>query len=143
MKILWNIVLVVLAFMAGACVMMPIEAINGIFYPLPEGTKVGTPEFVKFVAGLPTQAFILVWLSHFSGPLLATFVASRFAAYRSLIPAYVVGFLYLLAGITNLILVGHTPLFALIDLALYPLATAIGIYVGRQKPAPAIAANTP
>lgn len=143
MKILWNIVLVFLAFIAGSLIMMPIEGIGYVLYPLPEGVEPGANDaFRKHVAGLPLTAFAIVWLSHFFGPLVATFIAARFAAYRSLIPACVVGVLYLAAGITNLILIGHTGAFAIVDLALYPIAFLLGVWLGKQKPAPAIAANT-
>lgn len=144
MKILWNVVLVVLALAAGMCVMMPIEGISFALHPMPKGVEVGPNEaFRNYVAGLPMLAFVLVWLSHFCGPLLAIFIATKFAAYRSLIPACVVGVLYLAAGIMNLITIGHTGAFAFVDLALYPMAFLLGTWLGKQRPAPAIAANTP
>jgi hypothetical protein len=144
MKILWNIALVILAFIAGSLIMMPIEGISYALHPMPEGVKPGANEaFKQYVAGLPITAFILVWLSHFFGPLVAVFIAARFAAYRSLIPACVVGALYFAAGITNLLMIGHTGAFAVVDLLLYPTAFLLGTWLGKQKPAPAIAANTP
>lgn len=146
MKIFWNIVLVVVALAAGMCVMMPIEHVNNTIYPLPDGVTLENREaFAKHVASLPVTAYFLVWLSHFSGPLVASFLAARFSAYRSLIPAYVVGFFYLLAGIAVSVMLGASLLFVVVDLPLYPLATALGVWLGKQKPdsASAIAANTP
>lgn len=144
MKILWNIVLVVLALAAGMCVMMPIEGLSFALHPMPEGVEAGpNEEFRKYVAGLPLLAFVLVWLSHFCGPLLAIFLATKFAAYRSLIPAVTVGLVYLAAGVANLVMIGHTGAFAAVDLLLYPTAFVIGTWLGKQRPAPAIDASTP
>jgi hypothetical protein len=143
-KILWNILLVVLALAAGMCVMMPIEHVNNTMYPLPPGvSRDDMAAIAKHVATMPAKAFILVWISHFSGPLVASFLAARFSAYRSLIPAYIVGCFYLIAGIAVAIMLGASLFFVAVDLPLYPLATALGIWLGKQKPEPVIAANTP
>lgn len=141
MKILWNVLLVVLALFCGALVMMPIEAINNRIYPLPEGLSTQDMEGMrKHIATLPTSAFILVWVSHFTGPLVATFLAARFAAYRSLIPASVIGVFYLITGVMVSLMLGATLFFVVIDWPLYPLATLLGITLGRQRGAPAVTA---
>lgn len=144
MKIAWNIFWTIACWFIASVVMIAFLFISIYLYPMPDGvTFENKPAFREYVAGLPPMAYVIVFFSHFIGPLVGIFLAARFSTYRSVIPAIVVGCLFLLGGYFNSRDLEFSARTTAIDLALYPLATVLGIYFGRQKPAPVIAAGTP
>lgn len=144
MKIVWNIFWTIACWFIACVVMILFLFVSLYLYPMPDGvTMEDKPAFRAYVARLPVTAYLLVFLGHFMGPLVGVFLAARYAAYRSLIPALIVGGLFLIAGYFNSRDLEFSTLTTAIDMALYPLATALGIYLGKQKLTPAIAANTP
>ncbi len=144
MKILWNIVLTILCAILASIIMMAFLPICTAIYPMPEGVKPEDQEkFNAYVATLPAPAHALVLFSHFIGPFVGCLLAARFAAYRSAIPAIVIGALFLIGGILNWKMLQLGPIFAALDFPLYPIAAALAIWLARPKPAPFIAASTP
>lgn len=134
MKIVWNIVLTFVCSTLGGIVMMALAFGCMYLYPMPPGLALDDKEgFAKYVSTLPVSAFVLVLVSHFIGPFIGATLATRFAAYRSIIPAVVIGGLYLLGGILNLRDIKPPLWFAIADLPLYPLAAWLGILLGKQK----------
>lgn len=145
MKIFWTVMLTFACIFVGMLVLGVFLPLCFALYPMPEGVTPEKPEeFKAYIATLPPPAFILVLVSHFCGPLAATFLVTRFAPLRTAIPAMLIGALFLFAGVMNLKSVGGPIWFAVTDVALYPLATILGIWLGwRKPPVPVMSANTP
>jgi hypothetical protein len=133
-KILWNIGLTIACYVIAAMLMMAFLFLNLAIFPMPDGVKMEDQEnFNKYVASLPPTAHAVVLFSHFIGPFVGCLLAARFAAYRSVIPAVIIGVLFLVGGIANWKMLQLSPLFALLDFPLYPLAAYLGIWLGRPS----------
>jgi hypothetical protein len=133
-KILWNIVLTMVCAIIVSAIMMAFLPICTALYPMPSGVTPNDQEkFNAYVAGLPPAAHALVLFSHFIGPFIGCLLAARFAAYRSIIPAVIIGVLFLAGGIANWVMLGLGPMFALLEFPLYPMAAYLGIWLGRPK----------
>lgn len=144
MKIAWNVFWTIACWFIASAVMIAFLFISIYLYPMPKGvTFEDKPAFRQYVAGLPPMAYAIVFFSHFIGPLVGIYLAARFAAFRSLIPALIVGCLFALGGFFNSRDLEFSAMTTAIDMSLYPLATVLGIYFGRQNSAPAIAASIP
>lgn len=113
-----RVFLAVLAgFVAGSIVNMCLIMVSGKVIPPPAGADVTTMEGLK--AALPlfeARHFLFPFLAHALGTLVGAFVAALLAPERSVVPAYVVGGLFLLGGIANVIMLPAPMWFSAVDL---------------------------
>lgn len=108
---------VVLGFLAGSAVNMGLILISGKVIPPPAGADVTTMEGLKASLHLfEARHFIFPFLAHALGTLVGACVAGILAPGRSVVPAYVVGGLFLLGGIANVVMLPAPAWFSAVDL---------------------------
>ena len=98
--ILRNILAIIAGAVIGSVVNMGLIMISGSIIPLPEGADLTTPEGLK--AAIPLfepKHFIMPFLAHSLGTLVAALIATLIAASHKMIIAMILGFLFLLGGI--------------------------------------------
>jgi hypothetical protein len=123
--ILKNILAVIAGFVAGSIVNMGLIMISSSIIPPPIGVDVTTTEGLK--AALPLfepKHFLFPFLAHALGTLVGAFVAAKIAATQKFMMALIIGGLFLLGGIANIILLPSPLWFTVVDLGLAYLPMA-------------------
>lgn len=138
--VLRQLLAVVIGLVAGSAVNMGLILAGGRLIPPPPGSDVSTME--GLAAALPLfepQHFLAPWLAHALGTLVGALVAGLLAAGRSAIPAYMVGALFLCAGIANVFLLPGPMWFNAVDVLLAYLPMAwLGQRLVTRRRAPAV-----
>jgi hypothetical protein len=122
-----------LALLTSGILVMAIQAISSILYPLPEGIDTTDLEALKkHISTLPAGAFALVLLSYLVGTTAGSWAGVRSNAARSAVPAWILAGLNLLAGVANMVMIPHPPLFMAACVAVFPISGYLGIRLGRR-----------
>jgi len=110
------------------------EMITHHYYPFPPGADMKDIATIKrFVATLPSTAFVLVLAGWFVGTLLGTYLAAKIG--RSRVPAYVVGALLLCGGIFNTIMIPQPVWFSAIGFVIFIVVPFAGIALAKPAAA--------
>ncbi|MBK9228149.1 MAG: hypothetical protein IPL67_14145 [Ignavibacteria bacterium] len=132
----------ILAFVAGALlgsvVNMIIIMLSGLVIPPPSGADVTTAEGLKASMHLfQPRHFIMPFLAHALGTFVGAFIAASIAATHKMKLALGIGVLFLIGGITNVLMLPSPLLFSVIDLALayIPMAYIGGMLAVRRAAA--------
>lgn len=123
--VLRNILSVVAGLIAGSIVNMGIIIISGSIIPPPEGVDVSSMESIKNNMHLyEPRHFIMPFLAHALGTLFGALVATLIAATHKMKFALLIGLLFLIGGIINIISLPSPLWFTILDLALayFPMA---------------------
>ncbi len=124
-KFLRIVASVLLGLLIGSAVNMGLIMIGGKIIPPPAGADVTTMEGLKASMHLfEAKHFVFPFLAHAVGTFVGAFIAGLLAPNRSIVPAYVVGGLFLLGGITNVILLPAPVWFSALDLLVAYLPAA-------------------
>ena len=116
---------VLLGLIVGSIVNMALITVSGKVIAPPAGADVTTMEGLRASLHLfEPRHFVFPFLAHAVGTLVGAFVAAMLAPQRSMVPAYVVGGLFLLGGIANVILLPAPLWFGLVDLVFAYLPAA-------------------
>lgn len=137
MHILRILLAIVLGFLVGSAVNMGLIAAGGSLVPPPPGADLATMEGLR--AAMPAfeaRHFAFPFLAHALGTLVGAMLASLAAPRASRVPAAVVGGLFLLGGIANVILLPAPLWFCVLDLTLayLPMAWLGHAIAGRLRP---------
>ena len=125
MQIVKKTLAVILGLVIGSVFIGLVEKVNSTMYPLPEGVDTSNMEaFKAFVASLPQQAFILIFIGHICGALVGGLVAWLIVR-STIIPSMIVGALFTVAGLFNLFTISH-PWWMWTEVALYMPAAYLG-----------------
>jgi hypothetical protein len=104
---------------------MGLIMVSGVVIPPPPGADVTTMEGLKASLHLfEPRHFVFPFLAHALGTLVGAFVAGLLAPGRSVVPAFVVGGLFQLAGIANVMMLPAPAWFNATDLVLAYLPAA-------------------
>ena len=135
-KLLRMLLAVVVGFVLGSVVNMALITVSGKVIPPPAGADVTTMEGLKASLHLfEARHFIFPFLAHALGTLLGALVACWLAPGKSHVPAYIVGGLFLLGGITSSFMLPAPAWFVAADLLLAYLPTAwIGQALAKRIP---------
>lgn len=115
--ILKNGVAILAGAILGSMVNMAIILISGSIIPPPPGADNTTMEGLKASMHLfQPQHFIFPFLAHALGTLAGAFIAVKIAASHKLVIALVVSTLFLIGGITNVILLPSPVWFSVLDI---------------------------
>ncbi|MGI9470639.1 MAG: hypothetical protein ACR2NZ_03835, partial [Rubripirellula sp.] len=122
-----------LGLLAGFVVVALVEGISSLIYSRPADLDFGDREAVRvFVSTLPAGAFLILLAAHVLGAFTAALTSVIIVGRRWIVGPLLLGFLLLIAGIVNLILIPHPAWFALGDIMVYlPSAIAGGIIGGK------------
>jgi len=124
-KLLRTVLAVILGFVAGSAVNMGLITLGPVLIPPPPGADVTTMEGLKSSLHLfEPRHFVFPFLAHALGTFVGAFVAAAIAPGKSVIPAYVVGGLFLLGGVANVVLLPAPVWFSAADLLLAYLPAA-------------------
>jgi hypothetical protein len=116
---------VVAGLLLGSLVNMALVMVSGKIIPPPAGADVTTIEGLTASLHLfEPKHFVFPFLAHALGTLVGALVAGLLAPGRSSVPAFVVGGLFLLGGITNAFLLPAPAWFIAVDLLLAYLPAA-------------------
>lgn len=116
---------VVAGLLFGSLVNMALVMLSGKVIPPPAGADVTTIEGLTASLHLfEPKHFVFPFLAHALGTLVGALVAGLLAPGRSRVPAFVVGGLFLLGGITNAFLLPAPAWFIAVDLLLAYLPAA-------------------
>ena len=119
-----NILAVIAGLIIGNVAIMGLHYLGMEFYPLPEGTNMNDMKAIAEYMGIaPTGALLFVVLAHIGGTFIAGISTGLIA--NNLIPTYIVGGFFTLAGIYNLAVLPH-PIWFNIEAILYLPAAYLG-----------------
>ncbi len=123
--ILRNILAVIAGAILGGVVNMGIITVSGSIIPPPEGADISTTEGLKESIHLfkPIN-YLMLFLAHALGTLVGTFLAAKIAASHKMTFALVIGFFFLIGGISMVFMVPSPTWFNFLDLiiAYIPMA---------------------
>lgn len=119
MVLLRNILSVLVGLVVGSLVNMSLISISGSIIPPPADVDVTTMEGLLATMHLfEPKHFLMPFLAHALGTLVGAFFAVLIAASHKAIFAYVIGGLFLIGGIMNVILLPSPLWFTVVDLGL-------------------------
>lgn len=133
-NLLRNILAVIAGAVIGSIVNMALVNAGPMVIPPPEGADITTMEGLKASIHLfQAKHFVFPWLAHALGTLVGAFLAAKIAGTHHKTFAYVIGGLFLVGGIANIILLPSPLYFTLVDLLLAyaPMAWLGGKLSGR------------
>ena len=131
-----RLVLAVLAgLVVGSVVNMALIMVSGSLIPPPPGANVTTIEGLKASLHLfEPRHFLFPFLAHSLGTFFGAWVAALLTPGRTRGPAYVVGLIFLLGGIANVILLPAPAWFCVLDvLAAYLPAAWLGHRLASRR----------
>jgi len=123
--ILKNILAVLGGLIIGSFVNMFFVNIGPMVFSPPEGADVTSFEGLKATIHLfEAKHFIFPFLAHAIGTLVGAFIAARFGATRKFTLAMIVGSLFFVGGLMNVIMLNGPMWFNVLDLvgAYFPMA---------------------
>lgn len=114
-----NTLFVIAGIVVAAIVNMSLISISGSIIPPPNGVDVTTLEGLKANIHLfEPKHFLMPFLAHALGTFAGAFVAAKFAVDHHLRCALVVGVVFLLGGIGNIMMLPSPIWFTILDLGL-------------------------
>jgi hypothetical protein len=100
----------VVGLVIGGATNMSIVLAGSRLVPPPAGVDVNDPESINAHLGeYPPIQFAVPFLAHALGTLVGAMVATLVAAGRRTIPAFIVGAMFLLGGISMVVMLPNTP----------------------------------
>jgi hypothetical protein len=132
--ILRNILAIVAGLIIGSMVNMGLIMISGSIIPPPNGADVTTIEGLKASMHLfEPKHFIFPFLAHALGTLAGAWVAALIAGRRKMRLAMVIGIVFLVGGITNVVMLPSPVWYTILDLvaAYIPMAYIGGKLAGK------------
>ena len=143
LKVLRFVASVILGLIVGSVVNMGLIMIGPMLIPPPPGGDITTMEGLKATMHLfEPQHFIFPFLAHALGTVTGALLARLLAPGKSTVPSYVVGALFLVGGITNVMMLPAPMWFNVVDLvfAYLPAAWLGQKLAGRPAAPPSAAA---
>lgn len=125
-----DILAVLAGFIIGSLVNMGIIMISGSIIPPPDGADVTTMEGLKASIHLfEPKHFIFPFLAHALGTFAGAFLAAKIAVTHRMRFAIIIGILFLMGGIANILMLPSPTWFTILDLvgAYLPMAYLGGI----------------
>jgi hypothetical protein len=133
-KLMKNSLATIIGFFVASITVYIFETLIGHrLFPLPEGADPSNMEWVKNnMNQVPTGAKIMVVIAHFMGIVAGMFVAG-FISKTSMVPAYIVGGLMLLATIATIIILPKELWFSISDIVLAVAGLLLGKSLAKRQ----------
>lgn len=113
-----NTLAVVAGILIGSAVNMGIIMISGSIIPPPDGANITTAEGLKAAIHLfLPKHFLIPWLAHALGTFVGAFLAALIVANHKMIFAMVIGGVFFVGGIANLLMLPSPMWFTIVDLS--------------------------
>ena len=108
------------AILAGAVVMILIQQINLMLFPLPSWVDTNNSEHLaQVMVNLPITALLMVELSYILGCITAGALLSLFLRNHLAVSVWVIGSIYTVMGLINLLMVPHPIWLAVLSSVTY------------------------
>lgn len=135
MNILKRIGLVVLALFLGGIVNMVLVMIGPKIFAIPQGIDISTYDGLKKAVPLFTvENYIFPFLAHALGTLVSAFLAARWLKSKSAIACAVIGILFFIGGLMDVMALNGAMWFNIIDLSIAYLPMAyLGWRLGSKS----------
>ncbi|NUQ81891.1 MAG: hypothetical protein HUU10_09800 [Bacteroidetes bacterium] len=120
-----NILAVIAGIVGGSVLNMALVTVGPMVVPPPAGADLTTMEGLKAAMALMEPAhFLFPFLAHALGTLLGAFLAAKIATSQQVPLAFLIGGLFLIGGIINVMMLPSPLWFTLLDLigAYLPMA---------------------
>lgn len=120
-----NLLGIIAGAIIGAIVNGGLITVSGMVIPPPAGADLTTSDGLKAAMHLmEPKHFIFPFLAHALGTFVGAYLAARIAATRKMTMALIVGVLFLIGGIINVVMLPSPLWFTLVDLivAYLPMA---------------------
>jgi hypothetical protein len=128
-----NILVFVLAFVAGNVIIMLVQGLNMAVFPPPAGFDWSDPAAVeRMVAAMPFGAYVGVELAYVFGCLVCGLVIGAFAGSRPMLLAAIAGVLFTLAGFANIAMIPMPVAMAVLTTVTYVPCTLLGAVIARR-----------
>ena len=140
-RILLGVAGVIVGMIFGMILMTVLHMGSTLVYPVPEGIDMWSQEpemrakVAEWIGTLPAGAVLLALAAHGLGCMGGAAVAMLISGRRSLVPPLVVGALFTLGGILNLMSIPHPLWFAIVDVPLYLVLAWLAGRLLRRKEA--------
>jgi hypothetical protein len=132
-----SILAVVAGLVLSFAIVVLVQGLSAILYPLPPGVDVNDPASLRAaMADVPAGALFLVALAWFVGTFAGAWVAARVALRAPSAHAFAVGGILTLAGVANLLMLPHPAWFWVLGLS----AAVLGAHLAPPAKSPAVAA---
>lgn len=131
----------ILAALAGAflafLLVFVAQIISGRIYPPPAELNYRDPvAMTEYVRTLPIGAFVAVLLGYFIGVTAGSWLAARISVSRHQRQGMMVGVMFFIASLVNLLSISHPVWFWVANLAIIPIAAWIGMRFGEPDERP-------
>ena len=112
-----NFLAVIVGLLVGNIAIMGLHYLGMEFFPLPEGVEMNDKKAIsEYISIAPLGSLLFVMLAHIGGTFIAGISTTLVS--KNIIPIYIIGSFFTLAGIYNLSLLPH-PLWFYIEVFLY------------------------
>ena len=112
-----NILAVLVGLVVGNIAIMGLHYLGMVFYPLPEGVKMNDMNAIaEYISIAPLGSLLFVMFAHIGGTFIAGISTTLVS--KNIIPIYIIGSFFTLAGIYNLYMLPH-PLWFNIEIIFY------------------------
>ena len=125
---------VISGIILGSAVNMVLIEMSGSIIPPPNGVDVTTMEgLIKALPFFETKHFLFPFLAHAGGTFIGAMFSTLIAKSKQFILAMIIGCLFLLGGILNVVMLPSPLWFSLVDLILAYLPMAyLGYLIGMK-----------
>ena len=129
-----NVLAVVVGALAGMVLIVLMQNIINMIYPLPAGTDMYDTESArKAISMLPTNALVLALVNYTIASFIAGMLATLLSKRETKNPPLVVGAILMVAGLWNIFLLHEPVWFSIISLFTYMPFTYLGYLMMRKK----------
>ena len=119
---------VLLGLVSAFAVVMLIEWLSHQVYPPPPGMDFNNPEQLRlYTSNLPLGAYLFVLLGWLAGTLAGGLVACWLAQEKPAVFASIIGFVMLVATVTNLAMIPHPTWFSIAGIVVIAAGTLLAI----------------
>ena len=127
-----NVIGFITGLVVGFIVVAGIQMINYGMFPLPDGLETSDKEgMLKHIQTLPPLAYIIVYVAHILGSLLAAVVAVKIADNSKFRISMALGLFFTVVGLVNIATIPHPLWFSILDTFGYLPAAYLGYRIAN------------
>jgi hypothetical protein len=132
-----SILAVICGAIAGGVFNMAVIVLSWTIYAPPEGANMSDPETLSaYVQSLPLPALLMILVAHAGGALVGGLVTALIARHSPLLLGAIVGGLFLVGGIVNVMSIPRPLWFAVVDLVSYVPCGIVGASFAARRGSP-------
>jgi len=127
-----SVIAVVLGLALALALVIGVEVVSSILYPLPPGLDANDPEVIKaHVAHYPAVGLLLGGLGWGVTTLVSAWLATRLGSGRHPVHGILVGSTLLIAALANMLMLPYPMWFWILNLVVLPASIYLGARLGQ------------